>query len=544
MEVITEESLEVQETGTEESLEVPEVNAEEPLEVSDQYTAQTTSDQYTAQTSSVTEPQQLAGLKRPKWVMYFAPIVILLAFVVTMALTSTVRQTAAISTTEEATSAAEPRYITNEPVGVQTTGKTAALDAEPETSATPEITNTVKATHIRPTRIKRPSLRGALVCTVGTKLNRSLALPADGLCDFAFFDSLQRDGVNELAGPFEENFRRFAEHAARHTTTEYGAGFDYHAFEEMDDILSDPATKGHLTSLWKQRIFHFGYLNTPYSDFSHDKFTQLLEILKTVSSVMRDKSTAERPSYTILVAAMHSDLWIKHATHVFRDTFEPDAVVLVGHLPSRRSESESCEILPPTTLVHYGRHASSPSLGDAHETLRKLDSGGIRAALFVSLAMFGRWYKPRYQNPESKTRGGSRRAFDYMQKCRHDSGDVLGSHVQVCRDSAYTIVHHKKEPRGAVAYDPAAGKLLAYDSPESLKQKLCIARSNVTAVKYGFAAFNVEYEDGTNRCGGGAFSRLQALRDLLNAFGRTDMSTEAEDCIALAERDKPAKNMA
>ncbi|KAL3222569.1 hypothetical protein MRX96_028351, partial [Rhipicephalus microplus] len=451
------------------------------------------------------------GHKRPKWVMYFAPIVILLAFVVTMTLTSTVRHTAAISTTEEATSAAEPRYIANEPVGVQTTGRTAALDVEPETSTTSEITNTVKATHIRPTRIKRPSLRGALVCTVGTKLNRSLALPADGLCDFAFFDSLQRDGVNELAGPFEENFRSFAEHAARHTTTEYGAGFDYHAFEEMDDILSDPATKGHLTSLWKQRIFHFGYLNTPYSDFSHDKFTQLLEILKTVSLLMRDKSTAERPSYTILVAAMHSDLWIKHATHVFRDTFEPDAVVLVGHLPSRRSESESCEILPPTTLVHFGRHASSPSLGDAHETLRKLDSSGIRAALF---------------------------------KCRHDSGDVLGSHVQVCRDSAYTIVHHKEEPRGAVAYDPAAGKLLAYDSPESLKQKLCIARSNVTAVKYGFAAFNVEYEDGTNRCGGGAFSRLQALRDLLNAFGRTDMSTEAEDCIAVAEHVKPAKNMA
>ncbi|XP_049276166.1 uncharacterized protein LOC119406785 [Rhipicephalus sanguineus] len=343
-----------------------------------------------------------------------------------------IRKTAAVSTTEEETSAAEPRYFANKPKVVQAQDKsTAALDVEPVTSADSERPMEDRTTHTQPASTMRPSLRGALVCTVGTKLNRSLALPADGLCDFTFFDSLQRGGVNELAGPFEENFRHFAEHAARHTTTEYGAGFDYHASEEMDEILSDPAAKGHLTSLWDQRIFHFGYLNTPYADFSHDKFTQLMEILKTVSSLMRDKSTAERPSFTILVAAMHSDLWIKHATHVFRDTFQPDAVVLVGHLPSRRSESESCEILPPTTLVHFARRAS-PSLRDAHETVRKLDSRGIRAALFVSLAMFGRWYKPRYQNPESRTRSESRRAFDFLQKCRHDSGDVLGSHVQVC----------------------------------------------------------------------------------------------------------------
>ncbi|KAL1442990.1 hypothetical protein MTO96_030486 [Rhipicephalus appendiculatus] len=542
MEMTTEEPLEVPEMVTEEPLEDPEINAEEPTEVPGQ-TTMDHSDQHITQVTTVTEPHQPAVRKMPKWVTYSAPFVVLLAFVVTMALTNTVRQTAPVSTTEEETSAAEPRYYVNKPTVVQTTGRTAALDKEPETSAASEITITVRTTHIRPAITTRPSLRGALVCTVGTKLNRSMALPADGLCDFTFFDSLQRDGVNELAGPFEENFRHFAEHAARHTATEYGAGFDYHAFEEMDEILSDPATKGHLTSLWNQRIFHFGYLNTPYADFSHDQFTQLMEILKTVSSLMRDSSTAERPSYTILVAAMHSDLWIKHATHVFRDTFQPDAVVLVGHLPSRKSESESCEILPPTTLVHFTPHAS-PSMRDAHETVRKLDSSGIRAALFVSLAMFGRWYKPRYQNPESRTRSGSRRAFDFLQKCRHDSGDVLGSHVQVCRDSAYTIVEHKKEPQGAVAYDQAAGKLLAYDSPESLRQKLCVARSNVTTVKYGFAAFNVEYEDGTNRCGQGAFSRLQALRGLLKAFGRTDTSAEAEECAALAERVTPAKKMA
>ncbi|KAH7974153.1 hypothetical protein HPB49_010573 [Dermacentor silvarum] len=212
-----------------------------------------------------------------------------------------------------------------------------------------------------------------------------------------------------------------------------------------------------------------------------------------------------------------------------KDTFQPDAVVLVGHLSSRRSEEETCEILAPTTLVHFARHAS-PSLRDAHDTVRKLDSRGIRAALFVSLAMFGRWYKPRYQNPESRARSGSLRGFGFLQKCRHDSGDVLGSHVQVCRDSAYTIAYHKEEPQGAVAYYRGAGKLLAYDNPESLRRKLCAARSNVTAVKYGFTAFNVEYEDATNRCGEGSFSRLRALKDLLNAFARRDSSEEAEEC--------------
>ncbi|XP_049513972.1 uncharacterized protein LOC119431736 [Dermacentor silvarum] len=376
------------------------------------------------------------------------------------------RQPGAVSTTEEETSTIQPSYIPRKHTTAKAQTRTAALDAEPATSVASKKPEKVTTKHTRPTspipaHSARPSLRGALVCTVGTKLNRSMALPEDGLCDFTFFDSLQKNGLNELSGPFEENFRHFVESAARHTNTEYGAGFDYHAFEEMDEILSDPAAKGHLNSLWDQGIFHFGYLNTPYSDFSHDKFTQLMEILKTVSSLMRDKSTPERLSFTILVAAMHSDLWIKHATHVFRDTFQPDAVVLVGHLSSRRSEAETCEILPPTTLVHFARHAS-PSL--------------------------------------------------------------------VCRDSAYTVAYHKEEPQGAVAYNRGAGKLLAYDNPESLRRKLCAARSNVTAVKYGFTAFNVEYEDATNRCGEGSFSRLRALKDLLNAFARRDSSEEAEEC--------------
>ncbi|XP_065292069.1 uncharacterized protein [Dermacentor albipictus] len=445
-------------------------------------------------------------------------------------------QSEAVSTTAEETVATQPSYIPKQYTMRQGQVKTAALDDEPAKSVASKRTKNVTTKHTRPasptpSHSARASLRGALVCTVGIKLNRSVALPEDGLCDFTFFDSLQRNGLNELGGPFEENFRHFAESAARHTNTEYGAGFDYHAFEEMDEILSDPAAKGHLNSLWDQRIFHFGYINTPYSDFSHDKFTQLMEILKTVSSLMRDKSTAERPSFTLLVAAMHSDLWIKHATHVFRDTFQPDAVVLVGHLSSRRSDAESCEILPPTTLVHFARHAS-PSLRDAHETVRKLDSRGIKAALFVSLAMFGRWYKPRYQNFESRDRSGSLRGFAFLQKCRHDSGDVRGSHVQVCRDSAYTIAYHEEEPQGAVAYSEGAGKLLAYDNPESLRRKLCACRDNVTAVKYGFTAFNVEYEDAANRCGEGSFSRLRALKGLLNAFARPNSPEEAEGCSA------------
>ncbi|KAH6921548.1 hypothetical protein HPB50_002187 [Hyalomma asiaticum] len=138
-----------------------------------------------------------------------------------------IRQTSAVSTTEEEASPTVPKYVANKPKARQAQDKTAALDAEPVTRLTSKRPKKVRTKHTRPASTTRPSLRGALVCTVGTKVNRSLALPADGLCDFTFFDSLQRNGVNELSGPFEENFRYFTEHAARHTITEYGAGFDY-----------------------------------------------------------------------------------------------------------------------------------------------------------------------------------------------------------------------------------------------------------------------------------------------------------------------------
>ncbi|XP_077497177.1 uncharacterized protein LOC144107837 isoform X2 [Amblyomma americanum] len=461
--------------------------------------------------------------------MYSGLIAVMVLFLLlAMAMSSAFLDHSPLSTAELDTTTTQQRYrsvaYTKEPI--QT--RAAALDEDETTTAASEKQTRAATKSIR---ARRAPLRGSLVCTVGVKLNRSLPLPDDGLCDFTFFDSLQRDGANELGGPFEDNFRHFLRHAAEHATTDYGVGFDYNAFEEMDDILSDSSTKAHLDSLWDQRIFHFGYINTPFSDFSHDKFTQLMEILKTVSSMMRDRSGGDHPSYTVLVAAMHSDLWIKHATHVFRDTFEPDAVVLVGHRSGRdHSESVGCEILPPTTLERFTRHGS-PSLRDAHMTVRKLHTRDIQSALFVSVAMFGRWYKPRYQNAEVRARSGSQGGFGFLQKCRHDSGEALGSPVQVCRDSAYVVTYHKTEPQGALAYNRKAGKLLAYDSAGSLEHKLCVARTNVSVANYGLAAFNVEYEDCTDHCGQGSFSRLRVLKDLLNAFNARNFSaTTMEQC--------------
>ncbi|KAL3196970.1 hypothetical protein MRX96_053936 [Rhipicephalus microplus] len=76
--------------------------------------------------------------------------------------------------------------------------------------------------------------------------------------------------------------------------------------------------------------------------------------------------------------------------------------------------------------------------------------------------------------------------------------------------------------------------MLAYEDEKSLRQKLCFAKANQTAVAFGVAVYDLDYEDADNTCANqntnGAYSRLQTARTvakyLANEF--TDPSKLAE----------------
>ncbi|KAL3185812.1 hypothetical protein MRX96_028698 [Rhipicephalus microplus] len=61
--------------------------------------------------------------------------------------------------------------------------------------------------------------------------------------------------------------------------------------------------------------------------------------------------------------------------------------------------------------------------------------------------------------------------------------------------------------------------MFVYETEKSLGRKLCFAKSNLTKVEFGVAAYDLDYEDSENICEDqnpkGAYSRLQIVSTVL-----------------------------
>ncbi|KAK8782753.1 hypothetical protein V5799_015908 [Amblyomma americanum] len=68
-----------------------------------------------------------------------------------------------------------------------------------------------------------------LVCTMGSRTSFGQMFPPDGLCEYIFYDSVEKDNRNALASPnrWGNDLRIFIASYVRYTTTAFGIGFSY-----------------------------------------------------------------------------------------------------------------------------------------------------------------------------------------------------------------------------------------------------------------------------------------------------------------------------
>ncbi|KAK8761744.1 hypothetical protein V5799_026988 [Amblyomma americanum] len=102
-----------------------------------------------------------------------------------------------------------------------------------------------------------------LVCTMGSRTNSVQMFPQDGLCEYLFFDSVDKDNRNPLALPneWDIDLRVFLNAPSRYSTTAFGVGF---AFEKAFSVYRQlgNTTPSLLQPFWRNDIFHFGILDT------------------------------------------------------------------------------------------------------------------------------------------------------------------------------------------------------------------------------------------------------------------------------------------
>ncbi|XP_065301972.2 uncharacterized protein [Dermacentor albipictus] len=374
-----------------------------------------------------------------------------------------------------------------------------------------------------------PMPKSPLICTFGELTSEATVVPEDGLCDYTFYDSLQKQGGSKLAGPFEPGFERFLEISARHSKTEYGVGLDYGALGELEVLVQERSTKVHLDNMFSRKLYHFGFVNTAFYYFNFDKLESMLNVLKKVSDLMDDRRSPTRPIYTVIAVALISTGWVDAAVSEFRKTFTPDALVSVGHYFSEDKNFMGCLAVPPTLLDVPPSDDYYYSLNTAHQAAKMVDDKLPNMTKVVSVAMFGRWYRPLYPDPEVVDKPGS---YSPLQACSMIPESQIGNIADVCAHPRYTASYHDNKTQSQVLYSKKAERMFIYDDSASMRSKLCRCKSRAKSLRYGLAAYNLECADGANRCQRGSYSRLRTLRHLLAFFKQGSSSyIDIDACV-------------
>ncbi|XP_075741147.1 uncharacterized protein LOC142790003 [Rhipicephalus microplus] len=395
---------------------------------------------------------------------------------------------------------------------------------------------------------QKPLPPGSLLCTLSSGFKEdTYVFPPDGLCTIVTFNSLITADGGSLDPPYDDDFTYFLETSKAHSTTEYGIGIDYMVARNstaIDALASANDTRTRLEALWDQRIYHYGQVNTPLRFtgkdvglFAEDSAAGLMMF----SNIMQSKKIeAKRPSYTILHFPVFTEQWTQQIANRLSG-YSIDVFVAIGHHAEPDYMYTHCHMVPPTILSESLLKRAllrSEYPVRLEKTLEDLSS---RASLWPSITSFavtlgieGRWYMPNLTDTIIGAPGNYSLGLPCSKKVP-PSGQ-LGGISKVCSDATLNgTFYFDKKFKALVTYDKAERWLFTYDSASALQAKLCEAKLNALSFKFSLAAVNIEFEDGNNKCGHGAFLRLHRLKKLAPFLANNYTTTAMESaCKSLS----------
>ncbi|KAH7957101.1 hypothetical protein HPB52_015290 [Rhipicephalus sanguineus] len=332
--------------------------------------------------------------------------------------------------------------------------------------------------------------------------------PADGVCDYIFYDSMYKNHRNTLPGVWAEDVLSILTKALQTdpAKTQFGMGF---AFEHRHRLIQDLANTS-LKHFWDYKVFHFGILDCPAHGTKQTDMDEVFVALKALDDSVQKARASGNTSYIVLGAVSHTGAWNNYYRDKFGGVFKPDLFISLGHQLRGDPQRSSCVVTPPIILEKPEGLADAHDLYDAVRALASVASqaGGPRFSLSVSMA--GRWSKLL---PTSKA--------EIFSACEKGSPRwrFFGRYTEVCKMPPYsTNLLYDVQRYAMRTFDPGTQRMFVYDDEKALCQKLCLAKANNTDVAFGVAVYDLDYEDTDDTCSDlnsmGAYSRFQAVSNV------------------------------
>lgn len=401
------------------------------------------------------------------------------------------------------TGAASPDVATASTDAVPTTTTTATATT---TTATEGLTTTgdvgggVDVKLISRKRKRLPVM--PLMCVFGgNERSQQAPLPADGLCDLAYFDSFYRAGLlNTFAQrTHSAAFERFVSAAAKYRLTEVGVAVATEGNAKAQEELTSPKTWPTLRKLWNSGVVHFGVLDFEVVDGTTpehvDHIFDLLFLLKELQLRMTTRRFDQWPYLALGIAFLErSDNELFRSFNHHLGLTQVQLLVLRTHLSGRDDTSPECTITGSSVwgepLARY-----QPNIMETLEFLRVQNVSLEASVAMISMSLAARYYAPL----DSFDPGSKCIALDDAEKRLG-----VGSFAENCKDGAYVdgVERLGKYEVMRIARTQPHRLVIIFDSEDTIFAKLCKARRELDGVPYGLALFDVELDDATNACSG------------------------------------------
>ncbi|KAL1487234.1 hypothetical protein MTO96_046605 [Rhipicephalus appendiculatus] len=153
----------------------------------------------------------------------------------------------------------------------------------------------------------------------------------------------------------------------------------------------------------------------------------------------------------------------------------------------------------------------------------------------VSVGMAGRWYRPQNRDNDPNGPGNYQLGKPCENEQRADIGQQTSGIDLACSLPSYKNSFKEDTTfQAMVGYDKSEGWLFTFDTAETLRKKLCEAKSNVTGLRLTIVASDIGSEDYTDNCGFGPVSRLRMLKALSLFFAHNyTSSADKSNCITV-----------
>ncbi|XP_037521811.1 uncharacterized protein LOC119399066 [Rhipicephalus sanguineus] len=374
-----------------------------------------------------------------------------------------------------------------------------------------------------PSRAPTPPAEPLTVCTLVPGAEH-MHFPADGLCDYTFFDSLYvSPGANDFAfstqGP---DAQRFVGQGLADTKTRYGMSVALRDVVAFSNAYRSPNGRRYYESYWIYNVFSWGFLHIDELE-AEGKITDVGLALETLKEMHQHAlATAGLKPGTFLGIFMRTNLSCTSLAEYLHTIFAPTGVIILGHVSYGDYWRADCAIMPPINFVDP--RAEKPGIGYGHRmrdamlNMACLANQGVQTSLYLSVTMQARRYKIK-----STGKGQSL----YYTDCGSGNYEQRTTAQEICDDpnSGYSRnIYYASQYRSPITYDDRDGYAITFENAVSLRTKICNAWTpGAIALRVGLAVYDANYDRRTSKCDprwiNGSWSRfhfLMRLRDFLH----------------------------